>query len=203
MSVEGAATRTVIDVCVAGDHETFDSPTAFTELVTVDALRHFSSISAVVTAGDDRCEILLRWNRPWWSPGSSKDADVIVEVTGPDGQIEARHELIQQAMLRGGTQREAIQAITGLFLATAAAGVAATFVISGGFLLGVDATTTTLIAFAIGLVGWVLGIFWGTWAYPSIEVAPIGQTNLRRIIRVVGPVLLTVILAGATKKLFG
>ena len=69
MSVDGAATTTLIDVCVADDHEIFQSPTAFTELVTVDALRHFSSISATVTAGADTSEITLRWTRPWWKQG--------------------------------------------------------------------------------------------------------------------------------------
>ncbi|MEJ7570429.1 MAG: hypothetical protein WKF41_19470 [Gaiellaceae bacterium] len=202
-SVVDSATTTVIDVCIADDHETFDSPASFTELVTIDALRHFTSMSAVVTAGASRSEIVLRWTRPWWAIGVGKDADVVLEVRGTDGEVEARHMLIRRAILRGGTQREAIQVVMAFLLAGAGGTAAAALVLSGGYLLGVGGSETLLAALSVGGIGWILGVYWGTWAYPSIEVAPIGQTNLRRLVRVVGPVLLTVILAGITKKLFG
>src|SRR4051794_23140343 len=88
------AKKTEIDVCVGDDHEIFDSPTAFTELVTVDALRHFGSISATVSAGNETSKIILRWVRPWWAWGRGKDADVILEVTGDPRAIDARYTLI-------------------------------------------------------------------------------------------------------------
>ena len=132
-----------------------------------------------------------------------KDADVILEVAGRSEEIETRHAQIGRAVLRGGTEREAIQLALGLLLAFAAGVAAASFVVSGGFLVGLDTTATAVTAITVGFLGFFLGVYWGTWAYPSIEVAPIGQTNFRRIIRILGPVLLTVLLAGVTKKLFG
>lgn len=160
-------------------------------------------MSAVVTAGASRSEIVLRWTRPWWAIGVGKDADVVLEVRGTDGEVEARHMLIRRAILRGGTQREATQGVMAFLLAGAGGAAAAALGLSGGYLLGVGGSETLLAAIIVGAIGWILGVYWGTWAYPSIEVAPIGQTNLRRLVRVVGPVLLTVILAGITKKLFG
>jgi hypothetical protein len=114
-------TDTKITVAVADDEEIFPSSSDFVRDVTLDALRHFSSIAIVSKGPSMSVSITLRWTgeRPelsgdwnlylgWlsWITWSGQDAEVIVSADGVDSASEREAlEAVHNAIKRGGTDR--------------------------------------------------------------------------------------------------
>jgi hypothetical protein len=198
--------RCTIDVEVDGDHEIFDSPSEFVSNVTQSALRKFWRIEVRVDGAVLSSTFRMEWTRPWWKPDIPKDADVVLTVTAPDPETaRSALETIERAVSRGGSRAstETWQSVVGLLVAGA---VAAAFVTSAGFglyLLTVPLDELVLQLALLGVVGFVGGFVVGTWAYPSIEVAPGGQSNLQRLLKAVTPVMVSLVLAGLGKALYG
>lgn len=199
-----AQAKLLMDLRVGDDHEKFASPTQFLSEVTTEGLRRFSSIEITAEGDQLEAEVRLAWNRPWWKPGMSMDADVLLRVTG-DGE-ETRNAAagaLRAAINRGKTRSAAPQALVGFVLTYLfTAGVVAAFA-SLLFLLKVSEDVILTVSGIAALVGLFAGVVFGTWAYPSLEVAKIGQGNFARLIRFGGPLIVGFILTGLAKLLYG
>lgn len=196
----GSPTLT-IDVEVKDDHELFTDANDFLANVTPEGLRHFRSI-CIRSEGSARvAAITLRWRRPWWRPATSPDGEVLVEVTGELTWRDETRKTIETALARGdGRVGSKWATAIGGWGAAAALGVTA---VSIGYLLKINEDVTLYAAGLLSVAGLIGGALWGTWAIPSLEIAPVGQTNIRRILKFVGPIVVAIALAGLTKKLFG
>jgi hypothetical protein len=198
----GGQAQCTIDVTVDNAHEVFDSPADFTANVTRNALRTFTSLSIAVSGDELTGVVTLRWLRPWWKPGTSADAEVLLEVRGRRKKaVERLFDAMAAATARGKPLVASTVATTAGFVVGIIAAPAA--VVSALFLLTVSSSTSVLAGYAAGFVGAVLGALGGTWVWPSLEVAPVGQTNLWRFVRVSAPILIALVLSGITKLLYG
>lgn len=190
-----------IDMVVGNDHELFDEPGDFPTSATPEGLRHFKSI-CIRSEGDGRAAaVTLRWRRPWWMPANTTDGEVIMELNGDSSWIAQARETIGRTLARGNGR-------IGSSGATAIGGIALAAVLTAtwitiGYLLGIDASVTAYVVVLLGVIGFFGGMVGGTWAIPSLEVAAAGETNIRRIVKFVGPIVVAIALAGLTKKLFG
>ncbi len=198
----------LIDVEVDGDHEYFLSPDAFNGAVTIQALRHFKSMSAQVTVDELEVRFALEWRRPWWSPGSpgdwSQDADVTLNVQGEAREaVDAVRQRMCLAIARGGASRStAKHGLVQLGIALVTAAIVTATVVSALYLLKAS-IDLVLVGAPLFFVSFCVGAVLGAWIFPSIEVAPHRQSNLWRLLKSVGPVAVALILAGVTKKLYG
>ena len=189
-------TETVINVAVADDQEVFSSPSDFVTNVTLDALRHFSSIAILTSGPDMSISIVLRWTRAPearpWTTGTGQDAEIVVSAHGVDsGQEREALMAVHNAIKRGGTDRDGqrqafmvgIQALAVVLIM--AAFVAILFLAYGGRSADLIAEISTsdnllnLVFSALILVtpATALGVMVGRWAYPSLEVAERGETQ--------------------------
>jgi hypothetical protein len=197
-----AETRTaadsVIDIEIDGDHERFASASDFQVRVTQDALRHFSRIVVGASNQHASCELVLAWSTPSWRRYRGTAAHVELVVDGPDDAAASRmFKVVQPAVRRGRTksdQRHEL-AFRGLFGVTFAVGILSAF-----YLLGVHDRGVQQFSFPLSIL--IAGACTG-WLFPALEVVPSGDTKRLRVLRVVGPIVVSVILAGVTKKLFG
>lgn len=201
---DAAQTKLLIDLQMGDDHEKFASPTQFLSEVTPEGLRHFSSIEITAEGDQLKAGVRLAWTRPWWKPGTSKDADVRLRVTGDDEERRNRAaEILRAAIKRGKTKGEVTQAVIGLALTYLfTAGLIAAFA-SFLFLLKVSADVIGLVSLIAGIVGVIAGTVFGTWAYPSLEVAKVGHGNFGRLIRFGGPLIVAFVLTGLAKLVYG
>jgi len=204
---EEERTPGLIDIEVSGDHEIFASPSDFTAQASREALAGFKSIHMEATGEAVTVVVDWSWRRPWWSPGrinqNIPDAEVVLEVTGAEKTaVEEAFSLVRAALWRAGGQGEQRQAIffTGGIIAVALMILA---VASGLYLLKVPDQVIKIAAGPMFVAGLVAGALLGTWVYPSLEVAPAAETHLRRTIRFVVPIVLTLILGGVAKALYG
>jgi hypothetical protein len=190
-----------IDMKVGKDHEMFDEPADFPANATPEGLRHFKSI-CIRSEGDGRAAaITLQWRRPWWKPAMSPDGEVVMELSGDSSWIAQARETIGRALARGNGRigSGGATAIGGFGLPAV---LVATWV-TIGYLLSIDADVVFYVEVLLGVLGFFGGAVGGTWAIPSLEVAAVGETNIRRIVKFVGPIVVAIALAGLTKKLFG
>jgi hypothetical protein len=199
-------TETAIRVAVADDEEVFSSPSDFVRDVTLDALRHFSSIAIVSRGPRMSVSITLRWTgeRPdtkdwdpyagWltWITWSGRDAEVIVSADGVDSAKEREAlDAVHNAIKRGGTdrfdQRRAF--LIGIQIAAVVVFIAAflvvVFLTTGNILVEAPSELSGMVPVFLGLMSLatVLGVTVGRWAYPSLEVAERGETRLWRVAR--------------------
>lgn len=192
----------MITVEIDDDHEIFTSPSEFTSDVTREALRGFKSIEIEVTGDALASKVTWKWRRPWWAPGQGKDAEVVLEVRGPEQAGEEAFEAIRTTIKRGGTDggwRQTLIAFVAIY------GIASLVAVGTGFglyLLKVSGGWILLGVLIVWLVGIFVGAVGGTWAYPSLEVAPGGQTNLRRTAKFVVPIVVTLVVTGIGKALY-
>jgi hypothetical protein len=195
-----------IDVEVDQDHEVFESPSEFTAGVTREALRNFRSIRIDVRGDLLKVCVILAWRRPWWAfPGRSneKDAQVVLEVAGADeAAVKGAFASIRHSIKRGGREGKANASVRQvLYWATLLGVTAATA--SALYLLKLsDASMGAYLATTF-VVGLGAAIIVGFWVFPMIEVAPPGHTRLWRLVKFLGPAVVTVIVAGIAKLLYG
>lgn len=192
-----------MDVEVVGDHEVFSSPSDFTADVTREALQNFKSI-AIEAAGDAcHAKVTLRWRRSWWVPGFDNDAEVLLEVSGPDDEVvEKAFTRIRSAIRRGGTEGETPQSLITLATCFGSAAALTLGTAFGLYLLKMPGDVITFGSIGAAGLGFIGGAFFGTWMYPSLEVAPAGQTHLRRLLKFGVPIILTLVISGITKALY-
>ena len=198
----------LIDVEVDGDHRIFLSPDAFNGAVTIQALRHFKSMSAQVTVDELEVRFALEWRRPWWSPGSpgdwSQDADVTLNVQGEAREaVDAVRQRMCLAMAR--TRREPEHGETRFSTTWNRAGHCCDrYRNRRKCSLPSKSFDRSCVGGApLFFVSFCVGAVLGAWIFPSIEVAPHRQSNLWRLLKSVVPVAVALILAGVTKKLYG
>lgn len=194
-----------IDFEVADDHEIFFSPSDFTAGITRQALRHFKSIRIDVQGQGIEGQFRMHWRRPWWDPwGQEKDAEVSLRVIGDDqSAVDEAFTVIKAAVSRGHGRSEDRQ-VAIMIAATVAVATAVTAgVVSALYLLEVPEDVVAVTGGVVGLFGLISGLVWGAWAYPSLEVAPAGQSNLVRATKFIGPVILSLVLTGVGKAVFG
>ncbi len=198
-----APPRCLIDIEVAGDHEVFTSPSDFTAQATREALRDFRRIRVQATGEALTVTVNWSWSRAWWATGRGKDAEVILEVAGPDEKsIEVALAAVRPSIERGGTKRARPQLAIGLALAWGLAALVVAAVVNGLYLLEARADVIAWGGAGVSVLGCVLGLVGGSWVYPSLEVAPAGQTRLWRTIKFVVPVVVTLIVSGIAKLLY-
>jgi hypothetical protein len=196
---DGDGPTTRIDVHVRGDREAFSSADGFLANVTTEALRGFDRIEVEVS-GDD---LHARWSLGkvghWWKPARRHDADVVLEVSGrTDAQVGKALDAIAKAVARG-VPRWDLSYLVGVAIGLVAMAVG----YSGAYLLEVHESIRLTTAAAIFAGASVPGVVWGAWLIPALEVAPRGQSRLRRVVRVLGGIALSVLAAGAGKAIWG
>ena len=193
-----------IDIEVAGDHEIFASPSDFTANATREGLRGFNSIRIEATGAGLSAALNWRWRRAWWAPGAGKDAEVVLEVVGSDkAVVEDAFDAIRASIKRSAGKSEGPQLIIGLTVMYGMTALLVAATASGLYLLKVPTDRIFLVTSVLGLLGIFGGAVLGTWVYPSLEVAPAGQTHLRRSVKFVGPIVITLIVGGVAKLLYG
>jgi hypothetical protein len=190
-----------IDLEVHNDHELFNGADDFLTNVTPEGLRHFRSI-CIRSKGSGRvAAVTFRRTRPWWKPGEGADHEILIELSGDSAWRTEAQNTIDAALARGGSR---ISALGATNIGGICAGLASIVTwISVAYLLKIEDSIVAIGGGVSAFVGWACGL-WGTsWAIPSLEIAPADQTNMRRILRFVGPIVVAIALAGLSKKLFG
>jgi hypothetical protein len=194
----------MIDFKVAEDHEIFSSPDEFVTNVTREALRKFKDIHIDVVGKALAINVTLRWRRPWWATGRGEDAEVILAVRGEEQpSVEDAFAGVRTAIKRGGTERGVPQSVLIIGVMVVTAIVAAVGTGSALYLLDLPEDVVSWVAFAAWILGAVIGLVWGSWMYPSLEVASSGQMNLSRLVKVLGPLIATLIVGAIAKALYG
>lgn len=191
----------MIDLKVAGDHEIFGSPSDFTAEVTGDALRHFETIGIEVAT--EALEVTLHLERHGadWSPTGTRD--VKLRVSGRD-QVTTQDAFrtVGSAVSRGGTEKtNRRQLIAGIVAQGALLVVTTAALVSALYLLKLEVDFVWVLVAAL-IVGGILEMYFGSWLYPSIEIAREGQTHLWRTSKLLGAVAVPLVLAGITKFVF-
>jgi hypothetical protein len=186
-----------IEVEVEGDKEVFDDADEFLRLATREALRHFTTIEVDVRTAAVQVTLTLHWKHRWWKLVFGKSSEVVFRVTGPSAQL--LHAELRPAVERGASRRNVRDTTTyfALFVAT--------LVAAGSALYLAEASRTALLATGItSTVVLVLGLpWWSTWLTPALEVAPHRQSNFWRTVKLVGPIVVSLGLAGLAKLLYG
>ncbi len=191
--------ESVIDIEIDGDHERFSTASNFHAHVTQDALRHFSRIAVRAQNEGACCDLTLTWlPRSWRTYGKPRTAahvNLSVKAT-PDAATERIFDVLLPPVRRGtaGGDRGREMDARGLLNLTFFAGI-----ISAGYLLNVRNNFVPRIALPISLV---IGIIATRWLFPALEVVPSEDMRRRRVLRFVGPIVVSVIPAGVTKKLY-
>jgi hypothetical protein len=203
---------TSIDVAVADDHEVFVTAKDFVGFVTLDALRHFSSIAISTSGPRMRISILLQWT----PTDEDHDAEVTITADGVDADDE--HEAlaaVHRAIKRGGTDGERrrtafLSATRGgmvvavvvayLVMVVVAPAYVALIPLFGPALAEIMASlasgpVSTLVMGLGGAIAVGVGLAIGKWAYPALEVAERGETRLWRVARGFGGVAVTLAVA--------
>jgi hypothetical protein len=204
-SEENSARDTLlIDVQVHEDHERFTSADEFLQNVTLEALRSFTRIDVKASSQLGQVHLVLRWRRPWWALGKGKDSVVELGVTGSDPNwIDSSRRTVLAATSRGWNKyrNNSIREFITAFCVGIVVGV--TFLVVIYLFFESFGGTVLLVAFAASyIISAVVTMFYAAWLVPSLEIAPKGSSNLRRIIKTIGPVIAAIIIAGITKKLF-
>lgn len=147
----------------------------------------------------------MRWRRPWWDPrGDEKDAEVSLSVIGDDqSAVDEAFTAIEAAVNRGHGRSEARQLVIMVAATFGVATAVTAGVISALYLLEISEDVVAVTWGVVGVCSLISGLVWGAWAYPSLEVAPAGQTNLARATKFIGPVILSLVLTGVGKAVFG
>lgn len=193
-----------IDIEVDKDHELFASPDEFVAKVTREALRRFREMSVCASGKKGEFELLFTRD-PWWiGLDGSPEAEVKLVVRGRYlTEVTAAFKAISASLRRGRSLPVAhrkwvvlpISYSVGLSILTAGA--------SALFLLGVSRGTINWIIGVLLAVGLIVGGLWGSWLYPPLEIARHGQTNLSRVVKFGGPLVVGFVLSGLVKLAFG
>jgi hypothetical protein len=203
---DGQSASCVIDFEVAQDHEIFSSPNEFVASVTREALRKFTDVHISVASKPLAIDVTLRRLAPWWRRGTASDAGVILLVHGEEeASVEDAFAGMRMAIRRGVTESEPPPAYRGFFIAVFGGMAALAGLVSALILLNVfppDLVFGGLTACAF-LLGFFVVLPWVNWIYPSIEVAPSGQMNLSRFLKLVSPITATLVVGAIAKLLYG
>jgi hypothetical protein len=194
----------LIDIEVGGDHEVFSSPSDFTKNATREALRAFQSILIEARGEALAVSVVWRWRRSWMSRiRAPADADVVLEIVGTDEKaVNSAFASVCASVNRGsvnfGTLVSAQVAIGALLWFTILVSI-----YFGLYLLKVSVDLydppwrlvdggSALVSFGVAFQ-----------ILPALEVAPAGQSRLWRTTKFVVPIVVTLILSGVAKKLYG
>ena len=201
-SAAGYTATCTIDVEVAGDHEIFDGPDAFLAGVTKEALHGFRVIDISVAGADLLVTVRLAWRRRSNAGPPERDADAILTVSSDREEVSAQvFAACRPAVVRGTRYRHVLQSETLIGVAFGLA--VAVSVGSALYLLGQPFEGVLVTGAVIGGVGILVGVLWGAWLSPSLEIAAFHQTRLWRTIRIVGPITGALVVSGIGKALFG
>lgn len=189
----------LIDVKVEDDHECFKSIDDFLQNITMEALRTFTGIEITSSSELGKIHLSLRWLTPWWSAKKEDNSIVELDVVGADlNWAEYACQTIVAAIKRGsGKVNETAKGII-LALCATLIGIFITIVLI--YLFHFRASALLIFA-AFPLM--IASVYLGAWLIPPIEIAPKGSTRLWRAIKLVGPLVVAIAIAGLTKKLFG
>jgi hypothetical protein len=194
----GADAKSVIDIEIAGDHERFSSASDFHAQVTEEALRRFSYILVRAWNEHGSCELTFTWLALTWRSYPRRAGKVDLAVTGLTGAAAERmFAVVQPAARRGDrTERDRQRELASRVL------LAFTFlagIFSAGYLLDLSDDTVRSVASPIS---GSIALICTAWLFPAIEVVPARETRRLRVLRIVGPIIVSVILAGVTKALW-
>jgi hypothetical protein len=189
---------------IDGDRETFESADDFLTFATRDALQHFRSIELTAHGPSLQITLRLAWRRPWWKPGFSKDSEVVLDVTGESPEeVATALDLMKTATTRGSKRGVGFETTVQLVSLLLFSGSLIGGAVSVLYLFGVEPEAMVLPAAGALLLGILFGMLWGTWLYPSLEVASHRQSKMWRVARVVGPIVTALVVTGVGKALFG
>lgn len=198
----------LIDILVLDDHERYCSPADFTQNVTQQALRRFTSLAIQLSGEDIRATFIMRWRRSWWHLGLGPDSQVMLKVEGNDAaDVRLLRQAVHPAVCRGAGKRIPVaQGIIGLLLmivtAVTVALIISLTIVSAAYVLKFDPVKLTNLVLAGLVFGLVLGAWAGTWAFPSLEVAEHRQSHIWRLVKAATLVVLPILLAGLTKLVY-
>ncbi len=184
---------------IPSDHEIFSSPNEFVASVTQEALRRFKVVHISVVGKALAIDVTLRRDprpRSW----SSEDEVILVVRGEEEWSVDDVFVGMNAAMVRAswGAPSWTQFGIASFGGFAGAGGIASVLII-----LNAPYLVTLAVAFgALILSGFVTGLSM-MWIYPSIEVAPSGQTNLARLAKVIGPLIATLVIGAIAKGLYG
>jgi hypothetical protein len=190
----GALTCSIV-VSVKDDREVFDSAQSFRARVTPEALRRFKSIE--IKVGDALAEVEVSIVRRFGT--GHVLLSVACQTDDPDDReaVDAVRRRVRGALDRGRPGRYQLSIVGSILLLAAWAAS-----LSASYLLSLK-NSITFIALALGLGcvagSFILALFW---VRPEIEVAPLGQTRLWRIMKFLGTTLAAIIVAGIVKAVY-
>jgi hypothetical protein len=201
-----ALTGTVlVDVQVGEDHELFFSAEEFLTRVTPEALRRFNFIEVSSTGPDGSVRLGLAWVGTWWRTSSKPGANVVLELSGAQDWLAEARPTVTAALSRGKPTvllRSGPHKVVGSSIGVVIGLIAA---ISISLLLGFslrDLAVYKLFYVLVGVSG-SLGASASSWVFPELEIAAAGGRRFWRFLKVVGPVLVALAVAGVSKRLFG
>jgi hypothetical protein len=175
--------------------EVFDSPEAFREGLKPEALGDCKTITVVVSNG--RLAARARFKLAT----RKKKAGVILRVAAQeDGDPRLPHvaRKVRAAIDRGHVpSSEKYILVVIVYAAYFAVGA------SLDVLVGDRVSLPTLGSYASGAILLAVGFGVANWLRPAVEVALLRQSRLWRVVKVVGPVVLTVVVGALAKAIFG
>jgi hypothetical protein len=201
-----AATLSV-DMQVGRDHEYFASADEFLKAVSLEALRNFDSINITACSTLGKVRLNMRWLRSRWATGQGKDATVELVVTDGDAfWAQNAHEKIKAAICRGYNSKLSIssrQLLTFLGTLIVAYGVCGVLLFLFPVIAELEDVIFVVLFFTLFFAIFVGSLILSAWMVPSLEIVPEGGSNTWRAMKKIGPVVVTILLAGLTKQLFG
>jgi hypothetical protein len=201
---DGQETPGLIDIEVGGDHEIFSSPSDFTKNATREALRAFQSILIEARGETLGVAVVWRWRTSWASRiRSPADAEVLLKVVGTDEKaVNTAFASVRASVKRGSVSFWTLVASLLVIGALLWFAILASIYL-GLYLLKVSVDPYDLQWRALdgGAVLVSLGVAFQI--LPALEVAPAGQSRLWRTTKFVVPIVVTLILSGVAKKLYG
>jgi hypothetical protein len=188
----------------------FDSPADFLANVTEHGLRRFWSIKIEVIGAASAFKFRMAWVQP---PTfflerflyGRRRANVDLEMTATaTASAAAAFPTVRTAALRGGSGTTVLRqmvVVASIFLGFSGALFAgiqfALYLVNVSVLVGNLFITTTAV------VGTLLAIPLALWAYPAIEVAPLGASNLIRMSKTIAAAVVPLVIGGIAKALYG
>jgi hypothetical protein len=200
--------RCTIDVEVRGDHEVF-APAEFAKGVTPEALRRFTSILISVEGVAQRPSVAIRRGTLRDRLSIHHGDEIVLMMDGTEQQSGQRTlDVIRAAIMRGTKVMSAqtlvmVAVVVGTVLTGAGMVSAALYLTKAierpwDLMTAPSGVATGFLVLAVFIAALVLA----AWAYPAVEVAPMGQSRIWRIAKIVGAVAIPLILGGITKLLF-
>lgn len=181
-----------IAVAVDRDSETFTALEDFRRDVTPEALRRFSFVHLMIGAG---CDVGIAVTLRREEPGAVLRLYFAQMMSG-DTIVEVQQRLIA-AVSRGYRRRDRVARASSAYVFGAG-------LLLASWLLAPSNPEAPLLVGLITVTGFGVVIeFLLRWLLPNAEVAPPGHTRFDRFMRTMATLVLGLIAAGLTKRLYG